>query len=211
MINKGTWNRLNAGSAVFLQPLVHKGPQIRDHDGEESASDSGCDDTDLEVCNGGIPLDGHFIQKDSAVDRPALTTERKMICTALLRGYSLTTKMWLNFFIGSTTEIAWNEGAFNRLVLPPLQKELILGFTESQNCYKDNEDAFDDVIEGKGKGMILLLCGPPGVGKTLTTESVAEEMKVPWPQVILDSIRAQLRLLYEMERNITPGRSRCLP
>jgi len=87
--------------------------------------------------------------------------------------------MWLNFFTGSTSEIVWNEGAFDRLVLPPMQKELILGFTESQNCYKDSKDAFDDVIEGKGKGMILLLCGPPGVGKTLTAESCAEEMKVP--------------------------------
>lgn len=27
--------------------------------------------------------------------------------------------------------------------------------------------------------MIILLCGPPGVGKTLTAESVAEQMRVP--------------------------------
>src|ERR1700712_5367859 len=91
--------------------------------------------------------------------------------------------MWLNFFTGSTSEIVWSEGAFDRLVLPPMQKELILGFTESQNCYKDSKDAFDDVIEGKGKGMILLLCGPPGVGKTLTAESVAEEMRTPLNQM----------------------------
>jgi len=41
------------------------------------------------------------------------------------------------------------------------------------------QNTFDDVIAGKGKGIIVLLCGPPGVGKTLTAESIAEEMKVP--------------------------------
>ncbi|KAK5023013.1 hypothetical protein LTR16_012389, partial [Cryomyces antarcticus] len=62
------------------------------------------------------------------------------------------------------------------LVLPSNQKELILGFTQSQQSLRST---FDDVIEGKGRGIILLLSGPPGVGKTLTAESVAEEMKVP--------------------------------
>lgn len=62
----------------------------------------------------------------------------------------------------------WDDAAFECLVVPHEHKELILALTESQ---VENKDGFDDVIQGKGKGMILLLSGPPGVGKTLTVES----------------------------------------
>ncbi|KAI1086293.1 P-loop containing nucleoside triphosphate hydrolase protein [Rostrohypoxylon terebratum] len=42
----------------------------------------------------------------------------------------------------------------------------------------ENKDGgFDDFL--KGKGLITLLAGPPGVGKTLTAESIAEELKRP--------------------------------
>ncbi|RYP25247.1 hypothetical protein DL765_000128 [Monosporascus sp. GIB2] len=36
-----------------------------------------------------------------------------------------------------------------------------------------------DVIRGKGKGLVILLHGPPGVGKTATTEAVAIENRKP--------------------------------
>lgn len=36
-----------------------------------------------------------------------------------------------------------------------------------------------DIMEGKGNGLILLLHGGPGTGKTLTAESVAELAKKP--------------------------------
>jgi len=38
---------------------------------------------------------------------------------------------------------------------------------------------FDDLIKGKGKGMVFLLHGPPGVGKTFTAESIAEYTRRP--------------------------------
>ncbi|KAF3004462.1 hypothetical protein E8E14_004277 [Neopestalotiopsis sp. 37M] len=55
-------------------------------------------------------------------------------------------------------------------------KQIIWAFVDSQLARKDN---FDDVIKGKGKGIIMLLSGDPGVGKTLTSESVAETMQRP--------------------------------
>ena len=39
---------------------------------------------------------------------------------------------------------------------------------------KNDQGGFDDFVRDKGKGLIGLLAGPPGVGKTLTAETVAE-------------------------------------
>lgn len=80
------------------------------------------------------------------------------------------------FFVDFVKEIEWNHNAFDKLVLPDNTKDLLLSFVESQ---VENKDTFDDVIQGKGKGIIMLLSGPPGVGKTLTAESVAESMHIP--------------------------------
>ena len=98
------------------------------------------------------------------------------MCTASFRAYSLTDKTWLRIFVDNVTDIEWNDHAFRDLVLPENQKELILAFADSQI---KKEHTFDDVVRGKGKGIILLLSGSPGVGKTLTAESVAEEMRTP--------------------------------
>jgi SpoVK/Ycf46/Vps4 family AAA+-type ATPase len=82
----------------------------------------------------------------------------------------------VSFSVDLVQEIVWDEHAFEKLVISQDCKDLILAVTESQVQHKEN---FDDVIQGKGKGMIMLLSGPPGVGKTLTAESVAERMRVP--------------------------------
>ncbi|KAI8932392.1 hypothetical protein NX059_010579 [Plenodomus lindquistii] len=182
VIDTHGWNRFNPHYAINVGPLNQKDVTSNTHNSCDNNDDDGIGEEEEEEYiedwdNGdGIPADGAFADEDESKKQQPLTPEQKLICTPLLRGYSLKDKLWLNLFVNCVHDITWQTDAFDRLVLPKNQKELILGFTESQRKLKDT---FDDVIEGKGKGMIILLCGPPGVGKTLTSESVAEEMRVP--------------------------------
>lgn len=45
--------------------------------------------------------------------------------------------------------------------------------------HSSKNDTFDDFVENKGRGLIGLLSGPPGVGKTLTVEAIAEIAQRP--------------------------------
>ena len=105
-----------------------------------------------------------------------LTSKELLLAVPYVRGYALKNKKWFILFVDQIMPIKFSDNAFQSLVLPNEQKDLILAFVESQVKHKNE---FDDIIEGKGRGMIMLLSGPPGVGKTLTAESVAENMRVP--------------------------------
>lgn len=72
-------------------------------------------------------------------------------------------------------EVKWNEKAFTNLVADEDTKEMILALVTNQ---LDAEKS-TDLIDNKGNGLILLLHGSPGTGKTYTAESVAEMAKKP--------------------------------
>ncbi len=73
-------------------------------------------------------------------------------------------------------DVNWDDGAFDALVLGQKQKTLIHSLV-LQHANNDND--FDDIIKGKGRGLIGLLSGTPGCGKTLTAEAVAEVTHKP--------------------------------
>ncbi len=74
----------------------------------------------------------------------------------------------MNFYVDDLQPVNWNDEAYDHLVYPEEQKDLVLTFVENHQRMKTG---VDDVIMGKGQGLILLLSGPPGTGKTLTAEA----------------------------------------
>ena len=68
-------------------------------------------------------------------------------------------------------DVVWSDEAFRSLIIGPKQKTLIHSLVKQHTAHTTR---FDDVVPGKGRGLIGLLSGRPGCGKTLTAEAVAE-------------------------------------
>ena len=61
--------------------------------------------------------------------------------------------------------VAFRKNAWDRLVLDPQYKDIVQAMVSS---YVEKSSKLDDLVAGKGAGLVALLHGPPGTGKTLT-------------------------------------------
>ncbi|KAL8771423.1 MAG: hypothetical protein Q9209_003091 [Squamulea sp. 1 TL-2023] len=109
-------------------------------------------------------------KSDKSNTVPALTDEQRMVCGTSVKGYSLRNKRWLDFFVDNIKDIDWKENAREDVVLEEEQKDLIFSMAEGHRL---NHQGLQT------KGLNVLICGPTGVGKTLTVESVAESLHAP--------------------------------
>jgi SpoVK/Ycf46/Vps4 family AAA+-type ATPase len=91
------------------------------------------------------------------------TDEQLLICGSRIPTYFLIPKHWRIIDVTGLRDVTFNTYAFDRLVIPQEQKDLISSLIPPPGV---ETAPFDDLIEGKGKGLIFLLHGPPGVGKT---------------------------------------------
>ena len=111
-----------------------------------------------------------------AIAQQDLTDDDILTFPSMAYGFSLKDKVWGAFAVSNITNIIWDQDIFNSLVLSDIQKQLVRTLVRS---HVSQSSSFDDLIREKGKGLIGLLVGPPGVGKTLTAEAVAEEVRRP--------------------------------
>ncbi|KAK2609525.1 hypothetical protein N8I77_003021 [Diaporthe amygdali] len=114
-----------------------------------------------------------------------LPDDQCLLASGVVCGYDLETKQWCLFPVDGISEVSFNNLAYDKLVLPPSEKKMAWAFVESKNMLSvsdsdsDDSASFDDFVTNKGKGLVMLLCGPPGVGKTYTAEAIAEMAEVP--------------------------------
>ena len=162
MVDTQTYHRLEADNAFSVNAFPRLGGGLK----RKQAYDS--DDWDL-------------VSDDTSDGNLApLTDEQCLLASPMVRGFAFTEKTFLEFFVDKLSPIEWNTKCFEQLVLPDHQKELVQALVAEHTERATAVNAgFDDIVKGKGQGLILVLHGPPGVGKTLTAECVAEFSRRP--------------------------------
>jgi len=99
------------------------------------------------------------------------------LCPATVACYALQRRSWYDVLCSKISEVEWATDTMENLVIDETTKRTLICLVEQ---HKKNQDkGLSDIIQFKGKGLIVVLHGNPGVGKTLTAEAVAEHTQKP--------------------------------
>lgn len=118
---------------------------------------------------GRVIIDRKTFQEENHLEQVEIQSGAEGLITPLLcppyaYGYSLARKDWCRFLVDEIDEPPWKENAFESLVLKENQKLVLAALTEA-HAFPENAR---DQTSHKGKGLVILLHGSPGSGKTLT-------------------------------------------
>ncbi|KAM0229115.1 hypothetical protein ACHAPO_010271 [Fusarium lateritium] len=140
--------------------------------------------------------------ENSNTEGLSLTSDELLIMSYSVFGFVLRDRSWAKLDLAHLTHVTDStedapvvddeteddKTAFGQLVLPSGHKNMVLSlisqhFRNKAMQRERDKDEQVDIVRGKGKGLIILLHGAPGVGKTTTAEGVAEKFKKPLFQI----------------------------
>ncbi|KAF2232927.1 hypothetical protein EV356DRAFT_233477 [Viridothelium virens] len=154
-------------------------------------------------------LNQHQIFKESsekAQGSPSYwTDDEAALCNYRLFAYKLRSREWVETHVDSLHDVTLTDDGkgFERLVLPAAHKHIIKSqvkehFRKKQLYTPAAQDDLD-LVRGKGQGLIILLHGAPGVGKTCTAETIADLVWKPLYPITCGDLGSTAR---EVEQNL---------
>lgn len=108
---------------------------------------------------------------------PLLSDDEKLTCSPFVPSFSFTTRQWCYVLLDDLKGIEWRPEVFDQLQVNKNLKETIQGLVRG---YASDSGTFEDFVDGKGGGLIFLLHGDPGTGKTMTAGEWSKSTFVSW-------------------------------
>ncbi|EXF76123.1 hypothetical protein CFIO01_07988 [Colletotrichum fioriniae PJ7] len=141
-----------------------------------SDSDSDSEVSTEEITNTEIEGEDAFVALlENIPERRGVRTidDLLLLSPSRIPAYGLKSKRWGWVLIQDLTPVSASSVAFDNLQIDEGTKSLVKSLVNGHQNGGMNDD-FDDVISNKGKGLVIMLHGKPGIGKTLMAESMSE-------------------------------------
>ena len=141
-----------------------------------------------------------------------LTESMMILLPQKVYGFVLRSRRWHFLNIDNVRPLERNSDGFESLILPPGVARLVESLVKthdpqnvSSSTGSDGEDEHHvDLVRGKGKGLVILLHGAPGVGKTSTAECVADYTHRPlFPITCGDIGETSKEVEHNLEQNFS--------
>jgi AAA+ superfamily predicted ATPase len=103
--------------------------------------------------------------------------EKACLCPPVIRCVNVQTQKGYIVTVGDLKQVEWKSTAIEKLVLDAERKRMLLRLIRYHLSNKQKVEG--DLISRKGNGLIVVLHGPPGNGKSFAAESIAEHFQTP--------------------------------
>ncbi|KAF9877007.1 AAA family ATPase [Colletotrichum karsti] len=152
---------------------------------------------------------GDFVYKDGVIDEAKsqdflremswtlgplqaedLGKDDLMLMQHYVHAFGLRSRQWITVLSKDLSDVKF-ANSFDDLVLPGKHGPTVRALVDNHEALRATQSAKSpsptrrsvgsclDLVQGKGAGLIILLHGPPGVGKTSTAECVADDTQRP--------------------------------
>ncbi|KAI1503006.1 P-loop containing nucleoside triphosphate hydrolase protein [Biscogniauxia marginata] len=172
VVDYSSFLKRNPNQAFMLEPRDKK---LRDNVDSENDDDQSYNDGEQDSDDPDAKARSNrfeqFYQAIYETYRMEGIDDMLLLSPARIPAYGLRTKNWGWVLLDELSPVKPNKAAFESLQVDKSIKDLVESLVKGHRSRK--KDSFDDFTASKGKGLVMLLHGEPGTGKTLTAESIA--------------------------------------